>query len=355
MKKISKFLLIIMLFMICPVVNAMEIEHFTTKAGEDITFTDNANASVLLAGMDVESTGNVKGILALAGNEVTFSGNSDYAFLAGNDIELDGTVNNDAFIAGNLITSSSDAHFKRDTVIAGNDVVLSGKFDRNVSVYASKVTIKGNVKDNLKLYASKIIVENATIGSISYPEDAVVKISDDAVIGTTNKTEPISNNDDNDYMNTISSKIWSFACYALVFAVLCLLFPKITSKINDKYEKMEFGEGVEVLTKGLVLIILMPVISVLFMLTGLGFPIGIISIILYFIAIYLSTVFTAYLLGYKIWQKAFNKDMNVLLVGLIGLFVLLILNLIPGVRYFVSIITVLVGLGLIYDSVKEAR
>ena len=82
---------------------------------------------------------------------------------------------------------------------------------------------------------------------------------------------------------------------------------------------------------------------------------ALIGLIFYGVAIYLSTIFTAYLLGYKIWQKVFNKDMNMLLIGLIGLFVLLILNLIPGINYLVAIITIVIGLGLIFDSIKASR
>ena len=44
-----------------------------------------------------------------------------------------------------------------------------------------------------------------------------------------------------------------------------------------------------------------------------------------------------------------------LLIGLIGLFILLILNIIPGVRHLVAFITIVIGLGLIFDQIKDAR
>ena len=85
----------------------------------------------------------------------------------------------------------------------------------------------------------------------------------------------------------------------------------------------------------------------------IGIPLGIILMLLYGIAIYLTTIFTAYLIGYNFWQKVFKKDINILFLGLIGLFILLILGLIPGVRTLVSIITTLVGLGIIASILKR--
>ena len=357
MKKLSKVLLVVLLFMICPVVNAETIEHFYAKAGTDVVMQDDAKASVALAGTNVEINSNISGISTGIGEQVKFSGTTDYAALIGNNVELDGTINNDALIIGSIVNSSTSTEFNRDTIIVGSEISLSGEFARNVSVYASSVTIKdANIAGNLKIQASNITIENGNIeGTLSYPEDANAKISDEASINETVKTDPINSEEGNTYLNTVSSKIWSFACYALIFAVICLLFPKIITRISDKYEKVESGEVIEVFTKGLLTLILLPIIGIMLFMTVIGLPLGVIGLIFYGVAIYLSTIFTAYLLGYKIWQKVFNKDMNMLLIGLIGLFVLLILNLIPGINYLVAIITIVIGLGLIFDSIKASR
>ena len=357
MKKLSKVLLVVLLFVMCPVVNAETIEHFYAKAGDNIVLEDNAEASVALAGTSVEINSNVSGISAGAGEHVIFSGTADYALLAGNNVELEGTVNNDSLIIGSLVTSNTDAKFNRDVIIVGSEVNLSGEFARNVSVYATNVTISDvKIAGNLKVQASNITVESGDIeGTLSYPEDSRVNINDEANINNTVKTEPLNSEEENSYLSLVSSKIWSFACYALIFAVMCLLLPKVITKISEKHEKIDFGQGIEVFTKGLVFFILLPIVCMMLFITAIGLPLAIIGLIIYGVAIYLSTIFTAYLLGYKIWQKLFKKDMNMLVIGLLGLLVLLILNIIPGINYLVAIITVLIGLGLIYDNIKGSR
>ena len=74
---------------------------------------------------------------------------------------------------------------------------------------------------------------------------------------------------------------------------------------------------------------------------------------IYFIIIYLSNLFTGYLIGYKIWQKFFDKDINMLVVGIFGFAILFILNLIPGINFIVSILTMIIGIGIIYDVILK--
>ena len=357
MKKVSKILLVVLLLMICPVVQAETIDHFYAKADDVVILEDDTDASVALAGSSVGINSQVNGISAVIGEHVIFSGSAEYAALIGKDVEIEGTINNDSLIVGYLITSSASAQFGRDVIIFGDEVNLSGDFARNVIVYATSVTISdANVAGNLKIQANNITVESGTIeGQLSYPEDSQINISDNAVINETVTTEPLNNEGETTYLDTVFNKVWSFACYALIFAIICLILPRVITKINDKYEKMDISQGIELFTKGLIVIILVPIICMLLFVTGIGLPLAVIGLLLYGIAIYLSTIFTAYLIGYKVWQKAFKKDMNMLLIGLIGLFILLILNIIPGINYLVAIITVLLGLGLIFDSIKGAR
>lgn len=356
MKKIKFLFLITLMFVLTPNVEAKVVDHFVSKADNDIVMKNEYNSSAAAAGEEISMDGIVHGISANAGFKITLNGTVDYGVIAGNNIKINGTINNDAFIAGNVITTNQAAIIKRDAIIAGADVELNGNFERNVSIYASKVTLKNvNIKGNLKLYTESITVEeNATIeGTLYYPEDSNYKASKGANINQIEKTPAIQTENEENYFATLSAKIWSFLALALVFAAISLFFPNIFNKINEKYEKFEMSEAIEVFTKGLVVFILGPVIALILCLTMIGLPLGIILLILYGLALYLTTIFTSYLIGYKVWQKVFDKEAHILFFGLIGLFILLILQLIPGVRILATIISVLVGLGLIFDTIKK--
>lgn len=357
MKKYITFLMVLAVFIFIPTVHAKEIEHFTSKIDNEVIIEDTYNASVGAAGGDVKFNGKVNGISFGASNKIQLNGESEYAMLAGNVIEVNGKILKDIVIAGNLVTINKDANIGRDVIIAAADVEISGNFERNISIYAPKITFKNaNIKGNVKIYGQQIEVQKTTniIGTLSYPEDSVYKADKGAKIGKTEKTEAIKQEDDENFFSTVSAKIWSFLCLTLIFAAITLIFPNLFTKLHDKYETIEIGEIVEVFTKGLVALILIPIIIILLFCTLIGIPLAIILLLFYGIAIYLSTIFAAYLLGYKIWQKVFDKDINMLALGLIGLFILFLCSLIPGVRTLVSILTTIIGLGLIVEFFKKA-
>ena len=356
MKKYLGILLVAFMCIMSPV-EAKEINHFKTIADDNTEVKDIYNSSVAAFGENLTFKGEVKGLAIGAGNKVVDEGTSDYAILAGNTLELNGTVNNDAFIAGNIV-NTDEVKVLRDAIIAASDIELNGEFNRNVSIYGSIVNLKDvHIKGNVKIYATEIKVSKDAVveGTLSYPEDSKYTVAKGAAIGKTIKTDAIQTDDDENFFATLTAKIWSFLCLIVVFAFLSLVFPKAFETINEKFEKAEFGDYIETFTKGLITLILGPVLFVVLLLTMIGLPLGILLLVAYFVAMYLTTIFTAYLLGYKIWQKIFNKDTHILLIGIFGLFIICLLELIPGVRILVSILTTLIGLGLIILALKPSK
>lgn len=354
MKKIFKYLVVmISSFVLIGTAQAQTIDHFHSEMDTDVLIKEDVNGSALAVGTNAEMKGKAQGISFVLGNNAIFSGTSDYAALIGNSVLVKGVINNDAFILGNVVEIDEKAQLQRDVIIVGSNVEISGNIGRNVSIYASTVNLKNaEVLGNVKIYSNNINVDNSTIvnGNLSYPCDANIKMSKDSIKGKVIKTDAIES-DNNGVMTFVMGKFWSFMSLMLVFAVLSLVAPKIFIKMQKEYDKFDFNKGIEVFTKGLVFLILVPIIVFILFLMSIGIPLSLIFLALYFIFMYLSTVFTGYLLGYKLWQKFFDKDINMLVVGIFGLAILFILNLIPGINAIISTITVILGIGIIYDTI----
>ena len=358
MKKLFWGLLIVMtmFFQLSPVMaKETTIDHFYSDADNKADLNADVEGSAALAGESVNVKSDVDGIAFEAANVADFNGTAEYGVFAGMEVNVNGTINNDTFIAGNIVKLQKKSDLKRDVVIAGNDVVINGNIDRNLTVYGNNVEINGSVTDHVKLVVSSVKVsDEAKLGSISYPEDAKVSISDKASVGEVTKTEAI-NTSTTTISDVIVSNVFSLVGLLVVFAVLTLVCPSVFSKIQDKYSKFDFDKGIEVVTKGLLSLILVPMIIMLCISFSFGIPLAFILIALYVIAIYLSTIFASYLLGYKIWQKFGKRDINILVIGLLGLLIVMILKMIPGVNVIVNVITLLIGLGLIIDGFKPVK
>lgn len=357
MKKNFKLFFVIFLCMfLIPSVQAKTINHFYAEAGENVSFEDTVSGSSALAGQSVEVNGNVQGVNFLAANSIEHNGQSDYLVSAGNSINISGIVNNDAIIAGNVIAVDKDAILKRDVTILGSDIKVRGNLGRNVSLYGNKVSLEGvTIKGNVKIYAEEILVDDDSIinGQLSYPEDAKVSIGKN--ITNIKKTGKINKEVTDGFTDFISDKIWSFLSLLVIFAVLTLFKPKLFDKINKDYEEFSFTKGVETFSKGLVFLIIVPIISAFLLVIPFTLPLSIIMFALYFIIIYISKVFSMYLIGYKLWQKFAKKDINILVVGMIGILTVFILELIPFISILTILFTLLIGIGMITDFIFESK
>lgn len=357
MKRISKILLILItsFIMIIPV-EAKDVNHFKASADESVSVKENVNGSMALAGEKVLLKGNVKGASFMAGYDVTLNGTSEYVALAGEKVSINGTVTRDTVIAASEVEISEEADLQRDVIILAGNVKVSGNIGRNVSIYADTIKFKNaQINGNVKIKGSEIKVNQNTIinGNLTYPSDSAITISDNSVKGKITKTESVI--EEESYLDVVMSNVLSLITSIFVFAVISLLLPKAFNKIQTEYEKVDFNKGLEIFIEGLVFLIVVPIIVMFLLVTTIGLPIALILLVLYIIAIYLSKIFASYLLGYKLWQKYSTKDINILVLGMIGLIIIFVLELIPVVNSLVSIITLLIGLGMIYDLIKTSR
>ena len=353
MKKVKGLLIFVCMFLFIAPASAKDINHFYAESDTSVALNDTINASAALAGQTVNASGKVNGILFGAGNDVSLAGEVDYAAVAGNTVKITGTVLKDAAVAGNVVDIKG-ATFERDLAIGANNVTVSGTFNRNATIMASIAEINDTtVVGNLKLYSNTITIgKNVKIeGQLSYPEDAKVTINDGATIGKIVKTESI--NKEISLLELFTQKVFSLLSLILIFIVISLVFAKQFKKLDEKYEKFTFEKGIEVFTKGLVILILIPIIAILLMTIVIGMPLAFILIALYVIALYIAKIFAAYLIGTKIAGKWMKKDTSVLIKGLIGLAILFVIGLIPYVSVFAAPIILLIGLGVLFDAFRK--
>lgn len=352
MKKILRFLIVLLVFMSVNV-QAKEVNHFYFDADEDVNFSDNVIGSGVLAGESVESDGVFDGVNFSFGNNVKIGGQSEYGVIAGNNINVNGTVMKDAVIAGNIINLNSESVLNRDAVIFGSDIKISGMINRNITLYGSKISFNGaRVNGNVKIYADTITVDNDTVikGRFSYPEDS--KFQNDAVIADVVKTSSLQTKD-NDLFDYFMGKVWSFLSLILIFSLLTLICSEFFVKIQNTYEKCSFNKIVETFSKGLVFVIVVPAVAIMLLMFPFGISLSFILIALYFITLYLSKIFAGYFIGYKLWQTYLKSDINMLVVGIFGLAILFVLDLIPVVNILSKIFALFFGVGIIINLFRK--
>lgn len=340
MKKI--FLVLLLLIPIS--VNALNI-----NVNGEVKENQEIQGSSILLGNYVENTNKVSGLDMTLGNTIKYEGESEYLLSAGNNIEINGTVKNDGFVFGNVVNFNENSIIARDLLVLASNVTISGTIKKDVTIYASTVTINGNI-ENVNIKANEIIIENANINNLSYNEDAVIEVKDSQV-NTTNLTEKLQS--EVTIQDQIMNFIYNLGGILVIFLALYLLAPKLFKKIESNNANITVLNVFSMFGFGTLSLILIPVIFILLLTITFCIPLAILLLILYVLAIWLSSIFTGYLLGYVIWTKLMKKENNPLLIGLIGIVVLNLLGIIPYIGILVTVISVMIGMGIILQQFKR--
>ena len=107
------------------------------------------------------------------------------------------------------------------------------------------------------------------------------------------------------------------------------------------------------LGRGIVWLILTPIVCLILMITIIGLPLGIIGLVMYFVVLYMVKVVASYAVGYQVlkWLGAQRaKDGWVLLLGLV---VFMILVAIPFIGWIIKCLLIIWALGALVEFKKE--
>lgn len=349
-KILKLFSVFLLLFMIT---NTYALE--VGKAGNIVTQDGEYSSTRFVAGNKVTNSANVDGLSFVAGNEITLTGKAPYGFYAGNIVTVNESIEKDMFVAGNHVTVGSDAVIGRDAFIAGNNVVINANITRDLRVGASTVDLSGiTIEGNAYIIADEIILNEATNikGKLSYVDDSKITGLNEATIGSVEVSKHIENVNSYTFKDRAIDFLLSIVAAYVVVLVLFFLIPQSKEKV-DKFE-LTFSNIAKTSGIGFIVLIVVPLISILAIITEFLLPLSFIAIAVYLISIYLSFILTYYVVGNVITNKLLNKS-NVYIALLIGIVLVKLLFLIPHVGGILRFISLIFGIGLIYNFIKNIR
>ena len=340
MKKKTACILVLML--ILTLVCAFPALSSEPVSGESLAEVD-VDASAFLAGQNTDSKANVRGVLFAAGYNVEAGGVSEYAIAAGYNVLLSGDVENDTILAGNIV--SINGNVGRDVYAAAQNISISGNVARNVYAAGNSVTVSGTVLGDLDIAAAQIMIsENAVIeGTLRYNSSAEIVAPESVLLSAEAYADESEENTEvsasSQITGTIISKIFSYV------GVLILATP-LWETVDKKYEGATFGKYAAAFGIGLGVLVLLPVASVILMITGFGLRLAFILLMLYAAAIIAAPIFISFFVGKLLWREAFKKNICYPAELAIGVLVWLIASNIPILSMITGLVTAPLGVGM---------
>lgn len=323
---------------------------FVEKELQDDLTSLTFGRNLLLAGNVYDSDVTVQGLLFSAGNVMDFDSRSEYAFIAGNSIDISSAVEKDLFVAGNTITIKNDARIGRDIFAAGNVITVNADLKGDLSAGASRVVLNGiNIKGNLNIDAETVVIEGKVNvdGKFIVNSDADIRGMESISYAELEKYENI------DYDLTATdimvSAIIGIVGMFIAFVITLAVFPGINKKVEKELTSLQFGKDLIV---GICTLVFIPIICIFLVISLIGAVAGIVLLLAYIIMLILAQGFAGFWLGKLIMEKGFHSEMNPFLEALVGIILVQVLGLIPYVGGYVSLVTVVLGLGLIMQCLR---
>ena len=353
MKKITNYILVFLLCLLFAT-NGVKAKSYLKdlfQTDTELEIKENLDGTAFLAGTKVTVESDIEGIGFIAGETVNINGNQEYLFAATTTLNIAGNIKNDAFLIAQ--DTNLKGNIERDLYIFSNTLIIEGNINRNSYVYATTVDIKGKINGNITINALEINIDEDAIinGTIRYNEDAVIKGLNEDI---SSKTYSINNQAYSlkDYILSFVNKYMHIVVLAIV---LVFITENLFKKSLEQTKELNLKNIFTLCGKGFLILIGVPIIIMMLILTGAFISVGVIGGMVYGILIYISNIFTAYFIANILDKKYIKKKMNSYLLMILGLFVIQVASIIPIIGAIVSLISMLLGLGIVGNMIIELK
>jgi hypothetical protein len=315
----------------------------------------------IVAGSEVNNMGTVTGDLIAGTEDFYNNGQVGGDIIVGtNHANIEGEVDGDVRIGaqtldiGGIIHKNVTAFSNRlivDGIVEGsltafgNSVIITGEVGGDYRGAMASTSINGIIKGNVDLRTRQIDFGPSAVieGNLIYRSPHKIIIPEGAVNGNVkwieSKDTEIEKEKWQSQFNGFGSiwKILSGVGYLLIGIVLYLLARRFFIN-SGRQIKTKPGLSIGI---GFLILIVTPIAALLFMITIIGIPLSLITLIVYGLAIYLTRLPVAQFIS----QLISRKDEGSLFTFVIGLILLTVAVKIPYAGFVFSFIITLFGLG----------
>ena len=318
-------------------------------AGSNIDINAEVFGDIFCAGQTVKISGTVHGDVICAGQTVTVSGIVDGDVrLAGQSVTLSAVVGGNATVGGQSFTLDSAGKVKGDASIGASSAILNGTIGRDLAIGSQLATVNNTVGRDIRAGVENLELGSSAkvAGNIEYDSANKLVLRSGAVVnGSTKQNLP------KEQPRPKRGAVFGFAimwflyllvALLLVALVLAFLFPRYLFRVTDRAAHSPW----KALLIGFGACVTAPFVFILFMISVVGIPLGLIAGQGWRLVLALSGPVSAFYLG----RKVLNTSKSAPLTMIVGGPILLILYFIPFIGFFVMIAVSALGSGLILQE-----
>jgi cytoskeletal protein CcmA (bactofilin family) len=321
-------------------------------AGDTITIDGSVEGDLYAAARTVIIRGSVRDSATIFASTITVTGSVGHGIhAAAEELTIDGRMQGDVVVAGRTVSLGRDAVVEGDIIVAGQKIIVSSPVDGYVLGAGSTISINERVRGDVVFAVGTLTLqENARVGGNLYyvSENEAVIFPGAEVVGKImhhipELREKLRGVFPFILIAGVLGKVFSFVMMAVVGLAFIFIAPKWLFKLSESIKRHPgpcAGWG------ALILFVAPLGIGMAFM-TLVGITVAIMAFLSYLLALYLSQIITALLIGRLLLGMKEETEKPGRLFGsfVLGLFLIRLVRFIPGVGIFVWAVVVLFGLG----------
>ena len=333
-------------------------------AGGNVTSSGKVNGDLAAAGGSILVNGPVSQDLFVGGGSITIIADiGDDLRVAGGNIIINGKIGNDV-VAGGGQTSISGSGVGGDVLWAGGMLRVDAPVGGNMQLAGGEVVINSRVRGNVQFKGTKLTLgKDAVIdGNLDYSAQKEATIETGAVVKGQTTFEPqkaprapISGKGIIAFLSLVFlGKFLSLLVFALA---LGLFFRRYAAVLVDNAVAQPLLET----GRGLIVLIVLPVVSIMLLVTLIGVPLGMLGIIGFVALLLFASPLAAIIVGSVVHKWIFKPDgyqiaWQTILLGVVVYSLLGIIPIIGGIAKFILILLALGSMMKIkWDVAKEWR
>jgi cytoskeletal protein CcmA (bactofilin family) len=326
------------------------IDDSLLAAARTITIDGNINGDLLAFGREVTVRGNVTGNLVTAAQKITIEGTIGGSILgAAEDLSFTNLrVGRDLYGFGSDLEIAPNTNVAGNATAFGKNVDIAGGVGIDVHGFGETVRIGGNVGDDVVVRGARITLQPSArvTGDVTAHVDSAddLEVASGAVVSGNVDTQIVEREQRRNPYMTVGyyvSQVVRLGALFLAGLLLLWVFPVL--------REVSLPNALSVVRSfaiGLAAAVTLPVAAVLFCITIVGIPIGIMTFVLGAIGLFLSKIVLAQIIGRAVFRapQAPPHFAATLITGLVIVIVAINLPFVGGIANFVL---TLVGFGII--------
>jgi hypothetical protein len=317
-------------------------------AGGNVTSAGSVRGDLVIGAGSVLVSGPVSGDLMIGGGNITVSGEvTDDVRIGGGNVTIQSVVRGDALVGGGQVNLAGE-RIGGDVAVAGGTVRIDAAIGGSARIAGGDIYLNAPVAGDVEIEAEKLTLgPRADIaGDLSYRAPDPATLQDGAVVrGETTFEERVGRKEAEAGLAAfftfwIVAKFLMLLVGALLIGLAFQRYARELVAIAAARPLLEFG-------RGLVAVIVLPIISLILLATIIGIPLGVIGLLMLATMLIFASLIAPIVLGavvHKlIWKPAgYLVSWQTILLGVALYF---LLGLIPFIGLLVTCIVKLVALG----------